>query len=79
MTVTSFPDFVFWVVTRSYVIITPRCDEQLVGFSASEDDGGLIISEYVLQVSDLIITNWRDISTFVSTAYTALVHTMTTT
>jgi hypothetical protein len=49
-----------------------------LGFTASEDDGGLIISSYVLQLSDLLVTNWQDVYSFVATSSSKLNHTLTT-
>ena len=35
-----------------------------LGFEASADDGGLIISHYVLQVSEMEVTNWQDVISY---------------
>lgn len=29
-----------------------------MAFTASEDDGGLLISHYVLEMSEILVTNW---------------------
>lgn len=38
----------------------------------------MIIDEYVLQVSPILVTNWQDVTTFVASQSTALQHTLTT-
>ena len=43
--------------------------------TASEDDGGTAIQNYVLQSSELIVTNWQDVTTYDGISLT---HTMTT-
>jgi hypothetical protein len=46
-----------------------------LGFTESQDDGGLQISQYVLQVSELLVTNWVDVESFDGIS---LIHTVTT-
>lgn len=45
-----------------------------LGFTASADDGGLIISQYVLQLSPMLTTNWLEVTTY---DYISLYHTVT--
>lgn len=46
-----------------------------LGFTESSDDGGLQITNYVLQVSELLVTNWVDV---VSYDGISLIHTVNT-
>ena len=46
-----------------------------LGFTESSDDGGLQITNYVLQISELLITNWVDV---VSYDGISLIHTVNT-
>lgn len=59
------------------VYVSSDLQSVTLGFTASADNGGLIISGYVLQITELTLTNWRDVTTFVTTAATPLTHTMT--
>jgi len=49
--------------------------EVTLGFTESSDDGGLQITNYVLQVSELLVTNWVDV---VSYDGISLIHTVNT-
>lgn len=46
-----------------------------LSFTESSDDGGLQITNYVLQVSELLVTNWVDV---VSYDGISLIHTLNT-
>jgi hypothetical protein len=47
----------------------------MLGFTSIEDDGGLLITNYVLQLSELLVTNWQEVTTYdaISLIHTVIV------